>query len=104
MKIWFLENSQKNVRFPYFREDGGGQERYKNFPIFYFLIRGRREGVQVNKDNFFIYALFFIDGFPNPFLKQQPEAPRGCNFGACLYAYFFNLRYFFIIDKSAQNY
>ena len=49
----------KNVRFPYFREEGGGQERYKNFLIFYFLIRGRREGVQVNKDNFFIYALFW---------------------------------------------
>ena len=34
--------------------------RYKNFLIFYFLIRGRREGVQVNKDIFFIYALFFM--------------------------------------------
>ena len=54
----------KKFRCPYFREEGGGQERYKNFLIFYFLIRGRREGVQVNKDNFFIYALFFIDGFP----------------------------------------
>jgi len=58
--IWFLENSRNNVRFPYFREEGGGQERYKNFLIFYFLIRGRREGVQVNKDNFFIYALFLL--------------------------------------------
>ena len=46
------------------REEGGGPERYKNFLIFYFLIRGRREGVKVNKDIFFIYALFF-DGFPN---------------------------------------
>ena len=39
---------------------GGGPEKYKNFLIFYFLIRGRREGVKVNKDNFFIYALFLL--------------------------------------------
>ena len=52
----------KNVRFPYFRGEGGGPEKYKNFLIFYFLIRGRREGVKVNKDIFIIYALFY--GFP----------------------------------------
>ena len=39
----------KNVRFPYIMEEGGGQERYKNFLILYFLNRGRGEGVQVNK-------------------------------------------------------
>ena len=51
----FLKTPKKNVRFPYFREDGGGQERYKNFLIF-FPYEG--EEVQLNKDMFKIYALF----------------------------------------------
>ena len=40
-QIWFLELPQKMFRFPYFREEGGGQEGegYKNFLIFYFHIR-----------------------------------------------------------------
>ena len=54
-KIYFLENSRKNVRYPYSKEDGGGQERYKNFLIF-FPYEG--EEVQLNKDMFKIYALF----------------------------------------------
>ena len=43
---------------------GRGSRKVENFLIFYSLIRGKREGVKVNKDNFFIYALFIDDGFP----------------------------------------
>ena len=40
---------------PYFVEEGEGHEGYQNV-----LIRGRREGVKVNKDNVFICALFLM--------------------------------------------
>ena len=45
-------------RCPYFWEEGGGQEGYQNVLIFYVLIKGGREGVQANKDNVLICALF----------------------------------------------
>ena len=46
-----MKMQNKLFMFPYFREEGGGQEGYQNVLIFYVLIRGRREGVKVNKDN-----------------------------------------------------
>ena len=52
-------NAQKMFRCPYFWEEGGGQEGYQNVLIFYVLIKGGREGVQANKDNVLICALFF---------------------------------------------
>ena len=38
---------------------GTPQKGYQNVPIFYVLINGGREGVQANKDNVLICALFF---------------------------------------------
>ena len=51
-------------RCPYYWEEGGGQEGYQNVLIFYVLIKGGREGVEANKDNVLICALFFIEGIP----------------------------------------
>ena len=51
-------NPQKMFRCPYYWEEGGGQEGYQNVLIFYVLIKGGREGVQANKDNVLICALF----------------------------------------------
>ena len=47
----------QNILFicPYFREDGGGQEGYQNV-----LIKGKREGVKVNKDKVLICALLWM--------------------------------------------
>ena len=51
---------QKMFRCPYFWEEGGGQEGSQNVLIFYVLIKGGREGVQANKDNVLICALFLL--------------------------------------------
>ena len=63
MENLVIEMQNKLFICPYFREEGGGQEGYQNILIFDVLIRGRSEGVYVNKDNVLIHALFW-DGFP----------------------------------------
>ena len=62
-KIWFLDPPEKMFRFPYLREEGGGQEGYKNFLIIFFLIRGGEGGGLSKLGRFLIETLFF-EGFP----------------------------------------
>ena len=65
-------NPQKMFRCPYYWEEGGGQEGYHNVLIFYVLIMGGREGVQANKDNVLICALFFKASLRvNSFLRSM---------------------------------
>ena len=49
-------NLQKILRFPYFREEGGGQEGYKNFLILFFRIRGEGGGQEVYQNVLIFYV------------------------------------------------
>ena len=57
-----FRTTPKNFQISLFSRGGRGSRRIQKIPYFYFLIRGRREGVQENKENFFIEPLFY--GFP----------------------------------------
>lgn len=56
---------QKNIRFPYFKEEGGGKKGHKNSLIFISLL-GLWEGGGPRKFGQILYWLFFnVYAFPN---------------------------------------
>ena len=69
MKNLVFRTPQKMLRFLYFREEGGGQEEFKNFLIFfpYYILGGEVGGPRKLGHLLYLYSFFLkaslIDAF-----------------------------------------